>query len=182
MLEGHLSGCFLQLKSQQWGPFHPLPQNYLKQISTSSVPLQAPMSKPSETFPSLTSLSPTLGDTSAQGYSLSFWGKVLGDRQPFLQRDRSNVRLTSETLRMSVRKRPRSSATQRPQLQEEKVRPQREQACPRSPEKEAEEPVLNLDSPAGSLCPAPYNAKGGSLELAPNITRDATRSPEGPAT
>lgn len=75
--------------------------------------------KQPEILPSLTLLHPTIWDTSSQSYSLSSWGKVLGDPQPFLQQGRSNTKLTSETLRMSVRKRPRSSATQRPQLQEE---------------------------------------------------------------
>lgn len=58
------------------------------------------------------------------------------------------------------------------------MRPQREQACPRSPEKEAEEPVLNLDSP-GSLCPAPYKAKGESLEAGTKYSERCNKEPWG---
>lgn len=54
-----------------------------------------------------------------------------------------------------------------------------EGACPRSPEKEAEEPVLNLLALSALL---PTKQKGKPWRLAPNIARDATRSPEGPAT
>lgn len=98
-----------------------IPKHHLGRMSTGCGPCfpgTLPTSKQSAILPSLASLSPTI-NTTAHGYSLSSWAEVLGDPRPFLQQDRSNVKLTSEPLRVSVRKRPGSSATQRPQLQEE---------------------------------------------------------------
>lgn len=85
----------------------------------------------------------------------------MGGPKPLFPQSRYNVKLTSETLRVSGKEGPEDQQLNSPSFQRRKVRPEKEETCPRSPGKEMEDPGLNTSS-SGSVCSPLKNRRGNT--------------------